>query len=172
MKQINFLTAMPRSGTTLLGALVNHSHLGVSPHSLVVEMVYQIYKLKKDEKYFNFPNKESFYNVLKNIIPNYYSNTNYDFILDKGPWGTPFNLDMLKEIQEERKFVILYRKPLECLASFMRFFKHDLENQSNFYMSEEGAIGKNLLSIRNIIDQQEAYIIINYDDLVSDPQTK
>ncbi len=58
MKQINFLTALPRSGTTLLGALVNHSHLGVSPHSLVIEMIYQIYKLKEDEKYFNFPNSE------------------------------------------------------------------------------------------------------------------
>lgn len=172
MKQINFLTALPRSGTTLLGALVNHSHLGVSPHSLVIEMIYQIYKLKEDEKYFNFPNSESYYNVLREIIPNYYSNTDYTYVLDKGPWGTPYNLNILREIHPNRKFVILYRSPLECLASFMRFYRDDIENQSNFYMSEDGAIGKNLMSIRNIINSNEDYILINYNDLINEPQLK
>lgn len=172
MKQINFLTALPRSGTTLLGALVNHSNLGVSPHSLVIEMVYQIYKLKENEKYLNFPNPESYYNVLRKIIPSYYSNTSYTHILDKGPWGTPYNLNILKEIHPNRKFVILYRSPLECLASFMRFFRDDVENQCHFYMSNDGAIGKNLMSIRNIVNSQEDYIFINYNDLITEPQLK
>ena len=170
MKHINYLTALPRSGTTLLGGLVNHSDLGVSPHSLLIEMVYNIYRLKDDEKYKNFPNKKAFLNVCKNIIKNYYEKTKYKYILDKGPWGTPYNLKMLSKIQEKRKFVILYRNPLECLASFCKFFKNDMEEQAHFYMSEQGAIGKNLLSIRNIIDQQEDFIIIYYEHLVEHPQ--
>ena len=36
-------------------------------------------------------------------------------------------------------------------------------------MSPQGMIGKNLWSIKNIIDQKENYIITNYDDLVNNP---
>ena len=170
MKHINFLAALPRSGTTLLGGLVNHSHLGVSPHSLLIEMIYNVYKLKDDEKYKNFPNEDSFLNVCKNITYNYYEKSKYKYILDKGPWGTPYNLEMLKKLQKNRKFVILYRNPLECLASFCKFLKNNIEEEAHFYMSDQGAIGKNLLSIRNIIDQQENFIIIYYEHFIKYPQ--
>ena len=57
---------------------------------------------------------------LNQLFDTYYFDINTNVILDRAPWGTPWNLDILKTIFKKRKFVILYRPPLECLASLIK----------------------------------------------------
>jgi hypothetical protein len=80
---------------------------------------------------------------------------------------------MLKFIFEERKFVILVRPVLECLASLVKAKNNNqsLEDYCNFVMDKNrGILGKNIYSIQNIIKQKEDYIIITYDDFIKDTQ--
>jgi hypothetical protein len=59
---------------------------------------------------------------------------------------------------------------LECLASFIKIEKPiNLETRCNELMSDEGMIGKNLWSIKNLIKEKENHIIIHYKDFIKNP---
>jgi len=89
----------------------------------------------------------------------------------RGAWGTPANLNVLKSIINKPKFIILYRPVLECLASFIKIENpKNIEERCHELMNEDGMIGKNLWSIKNILKNNENYIIINYLDLINSPK--
>jgi hypothetical protein len=78
---------------------------------------------------------------------------------------------LLKQIFTKRKFIILIRPILECLASFIRAEKpKNIEERCDILMSHNGMLGGNILSIQNLIKQKEDYIIITYDDFIKDTQ--
>jgi len=171
MKEIFFLTGLPRSGNTLLGSIINQNpKINLTANTILTDVIYQLYLLKDYKIYKNFPDKESLNNIIKNVFNNYYKDWNVDNIIDRGSWGTPLNLELLKSIIKKPKFIILYRPVLECLASFIKIEKStDIENSCHQLMNDDGIIGKSLWSIKNIIKEKEDYIIINYKDLVNKP---
>jgi hypothetical protein len=168
MNNIYFLCSLPRAGNTLLGSIVNQSqYVKLTANTILTDVIYQLQLIKDIQIYKNFPDEKSLNNIIKNVFNNYYQNWKVDNIIDRGPWGTPFNLECLKSIIKKPKFIILYRPVLECLASFMKIEKPiNLETRCHQLMSEEGILGKNLWSIKNIIKEKENYIIINYLDLI------
>jgi hypothetical protein len=168
MKHIYFLTSMPRSGNTLLGSILNQNKkISVTSNSILPEIIFKLHKLKDCEIFCNFPDVASLNNVIKNVFNNYYKDWKHGYIIDRGPWGTPFNLSCLKSIIKKPKFVILYRPVLECLASFIKIEKPiDIEKRCVDLMDMNGAIGKSLWSINNIIKEKEDYIIIHYKDFI------
>jgi sulfotransferase len=174
MKEYYFLSGMPRSGNTLLGSIINQNpNLNLTANTIVSDIVYQLSLLKGGEIYQNFPDENSLNNVIKNVFNNYYQNWKAKFIIDRGVWGTPGNLEVLKLIIKKPKFIILYRPVLECLASFIKIEKPtNVEKRCEYLMEEYGMIGKSLLSIKNIIKEKEDYIIINYLDLVKNPSNE
>jgi|TARA_R110000744_G_scaffold101777_1_gene196117 hypothetical protein len=168
---VDFLCSLPRAGNTLLGSIINQNkNLNVTANTILADIIYQLHLLKKNEIFLNFPDEKSLNNVIKNSFNNYYKDWEAEFIIDRGPWGTPDNLKILKSIIKNPKFIILNRPPLECLASYIQIEQpKNIEERCNQLMSPQGMIGKNLWSIKNIIDQKENYIITNYDDLVNNP---
>lgn len=171
MKEYYFLSGLPRSGNTLLGAILNQNpKINLTANTIVTDALYQLYLLKDYEIYKNFPDKQSLNNVIKNVFNNYYKDWKAKFIIDRGVWGTPINLHLLKLIMKKPKFIILYRSVLECLASFIKIEKpNNVEERCYQLMATDGIIGKSLWSIKNLIKQKENYIIINYLDLVNKP---
>jgi len=169
MKEYYFLTGLPRSGNTLLGSIINQNpKLNLTANTIVTDILYQLYLLKDYQIYKNFPDEKSLDNVIKNVFNNYYKDWKAKFIIDRGSWGTPANLQLLKSIIRKPKFIILYRPVLECLASFIKIEKPiNIESRCQELMSIYGMIGKNLWSIKNIIKEKENYIIINYSELVN-----
>jgi len=172
MKNIFFLSALPRAGNTLLGSIINQNkNIQVTANSIVTDLLRETHKIKDFENYRNFPDENSFNSVFNNVINNYYSKWKANFIIDRGPWGTPANLFLLKQIIKNPKFVLLKRPVLECLASYIKLEKPvDIENRCFELMSNTGMIGKNMWSVKNIIEQKENYILIDYIDLVKDPK--
>jgi hypothetical protein len=168
-KKICFLCSLPRAGNTLLGALVNQNkNLNITANSILPDIIYQLNILKENLIFKNFPDKNSLDNVINNVFDNYYKNWKANYIIDRGPWGTPENLFNLKKIKNKPKFIILYRPIIECLASFIKIEKPiNVKERCHQLMQEEGMIGKSLWSIKNIIKQKENYIIINYLDLIN-----
>ena len=171
MKEYYFLTGLPRSGNTLLGSIINQNpKLSLTANSILTDVIYQLDLIKNYKIYKNFPDQNSFNNIIKNVFNNYYKDWKAEYIIDRAPWGTPGNLSLLKSIIKKPKFIILYRPVLECLASFIKIEKPiNVEEKCHELMNENSIIGKNLFSIKNIIKEKEDYIIINYLDLINKP---
>jgi sulfotransferase len=171
MKEIYFLTGLPRSGNTLLGSIINQNpNLNLTANSILTDIIYQLYLLKNSIVFNNFPDHDSLDNVIKNVFNNYYKNWKAKFIIDRSVWGTPANLKLLKSIVKKPKFIILYRPILECLASFIKIEKpSNVREKCHELMQEEGMIGKSLWSIKNIIKEKENYIVIKYSNLIKTP---
>ena len=171
MNKIYFLCGLPRAGNTLLGSIINQSkNVKITANTILTDVIYQLHLLKDYQIYKNFPDEKSLNNVIKNIFNNYYKDWKAKYIIDRGSWGTPANLYLLKSIIKKPKFIILYRPVLDCLASFIKIEKPiNVELRCNELMSNNGIIGKNLWSIKNIIKEKEDYIIINYLNLINKP---
>lgn len=171
-KNLFFLCGLPRSGNTLLGSIINQNpKLNVTANTILIDVVYSLYLLKENNIYKNFSDNKSLDNIIKNAFNNYYKNWKANFIIDRGPWGTPDNLNVLKAIVNKPKFIILYRPVLECLASFIKIESpKNIEERCRELMNEDGIIGKNLWSIKNILKNNENYIIVNYLDLINNPK--
>ena len=171
MKEYFFLSGLPRSGNTLLGSIINQNpRFNLTANSILTDVIYQLDLIKNYSIYKNFPDKNSFNNIIKNVFNNYYKGWKAKYILDRAPWGTPGNLILLKSIIKKPKFIILYRPVLECLASFIKIQKPtNIEGSCHELMSDNGIIEKNLFSIKNIIKEKEDHIIINYIDLIKKP---
>jgi hypothetical protein len=171
MKEYYFLSSLPRAGNTLLGSIINQSQsVKLTANTILTDVIYQLQLLKDNEIYKNFPDEQSLNNIINNVFNNYYKEWNVDNIIDRGAWGTPYNLECLKSIIKKPKFIILYRPVLECLASFIKIEKPtNVEERCHQLMSEEGVIGKYLWSIKNIIKEKENYIIIHYKNFIKNP---
>jgi len=172
MKNIYFLCGMPRAGNTLLGSLINQNpKLNLTANTILADVIYQIELCKELNIFKNFPDHKSLDNVISNVFKNYYEQWVSDNIIDRGPWGTPANLNLIKKIFNRPKFIILYRPVLECLSSFIK-----IEKSKNIYsrceelMDLNGIIGKNLWSIKNIIVEKEDFLLINYKDLIKNTE--
>jgi hypothetical protein len=171
MKEYYFLTGLPRSGNTLLGSIINqNNNISLTANTILTGVIYQLYLLTDSEIARNFPDKKSFNNIIKNVFNNYYKHWKAKYIIDRGTWGTPTNLYLLKSIIKKPKFIILYRPVLECLASFIKIEKPiNVEEKCHQLMNSNGMIGKSLWSVKNIIKEKEDYITINYSDLINKP---
>jgi sulfotransferase len=167
-KNIYFLCGLPRSGNTLLGAIINQNkNVNLTANSILPGIIYDLHFNKNSENYKNFPDEKSLNNIILNIFGNYFCDWNANNIIVRGPWGTPTNLLLLKQIIKKPKFIILYRPVLECLASFIKIEKPaNIESRCYQLMHYDGMIGKNLWSIKNIIKEKENFILINYKDFV------
>jgi hypothetical protein len=169
MREYYFLCSLPRAGNTLLGSILNKSKdIRLTANSILPEIIYQLYLIKKDQLFTNFPDHKSYNNIVNNVFNNYYQEWNVNNIITRGTWGTPVNLQLLKSIIKKPKFIILYRPVLECLASFIKIEKPiDVELRCNQLLNKEDIIGKSLWSIKNIIEKKEDHIVINYNNLIN-----
>ena len=171
MKEYYFLSGLPRSGNTLLGAIINQNpKINLTSNTILTDVLHQLSLIKDYQIYKNFPDEKSLDNIIKNTFNNYYKDWKANYIIDRGVWGTPANLKLLKLIIKKPKFIIFYRPVLECLASFVKIEKPiNVETRCNELMNNDGMIGKSLWSIKNLIKEKEDHIIINYSKLISHP---
>ena len=124
-KQFFFLSGFMRCGNNLLTSIINQNpEVCITPNSIVPEMLYQMYKLQDSYLFKEQKDQKSFDSSLKNIMTGYYSNWKQKYIIERGPWGTPFNYEALKELgMLPSKFIFLVRPTKEILASFVRAVK-------------------------------------------------
>lgn len=174
-KKYFFLSGFMRCGNNLLTSIINQNpEVCITPNSIVPEMLYQMYKLQDTSLFKEQKDQKSFDNSLKNIMTGYYSEWKQNYIIERAPWGTPFNHQALKELGLlPSKFVFLVRPVKEILASFVKAVKPgDVVAFCKFLMDEGGPIGKSLIAYNNILkkEKRKNIMIINYHDLCSDPQ--
>jgi hypothetical protein len=90
MKEIYFLSGMPRSGNTLLGSLINQNEeITVTGSSIVCSILYSI-SLLKEEMAFSKWLTNYLHNNVKGRIKSYYQTQADMFILNYG-WETKYD---------------------------------------------------------------------------------
>ena len=121
-----FDCGLPRSGSTLLTAILNQNpqiHAGtLSP---VFEVMYYTDEILQGEQAQAFPKPEVFHKMVKDGIISYYSDRDEPIVIDKcRAW--PAHIDMLKKyVTDDPKIICTVRHPLDILASFITLFHKD-----------------------------------------------
>lgn len=195
-KKYFFLAGLPRSGNTLLSSILNQNpDIQVSANSLVSEIFYYGVSLQFNEVFQNFPDYNSLESYLRSIFDSYYKNWDAKYIIDRGPWGTENNLNVLENLFGDNiKIICTVRDINEILASFIKlnpkwidekikdeynsgmrhnnFYKSDVEIKCEVLMSSTGQIDKNLCSLSNLLQpENKKYLhLIEYNDLVENPK--
>ena len=166
MKQYYFLCGLPRCGNTLFASILNqNTNICVTANSIIPTVFNAIKPVYNEKEFLTFPNYSSLDNIVKNLFNNYYDNFEADVIVDRGPWGTPANLEFLKAQNLNTKFIVLKRPILEILASFIKIENSkNIEQRCEELMSDNGMIGKYYWSYKNLI-KTESTLVIEYIDL-------
>ena len=186
-----FDCGLPRSGSTLLTALLNQNpkiHAGtLSP---VFELMYYSRELlNKGEQAKAFPKPKVFQEIVTNNIINYYSDVKNEVVIDKcRAW--PAHIDMLKKyVTNNPKLICTVRHPLDILASFITLFHKDGtlnfidkamteqkisitdDNRCHYMMNPGGIVWESMNALATAFRQKQQHHIhfIQYDDLVSNP---
>jgi len=181
-KQIYFLCAMPRSGNTLFTSLMNQNpDLVVTPNSITLEIMKELFLLKRDDTFQNFPDEQSLNNVMDEVYNLYYKDWNYKIIIDRGPVCTSANLMVMKKhFKKPIRCIVLVRDLLDVLASYIKWFENEpsafpnqyttLDEKLSKIMHKSGAVAKGLMSIQYLLKHPEMAVFIKYDDLVINPE--
>lgn len=183
-KQLFFLIGYPRSGNTLLASILNQNpNIACSGNSITLEMAARLYLLKQDITFKNFPDHQSYDNVLNSIFDLYYSDWPQKIIIDRGPVTTPGNMEMMKKhFGTNFKCIVLLRDLKEVLASYIKWFTNQpdafvnkeagntLEDKLHYLMKPAGAIYKQGLAIQNSYLYKDICHYIKYDDLVTNTE--
>ena len=189
--KFHFDCGLPRSGSTLLTALLNQNpqiHAGtLSP---VFEVMYYTNDRLQGEQAQAFPKPEVFRRMVSNVITEYYSDRDEEVIVDKcRAW--PAHIDMIKQyITPDPKIICTVRHPLDILASFITLFHKDGglnfidkamlkqgmfitdDARCHFMMNPGGIVWESMNALATAFRQNQTQHIhfVQYDDLVSDPK--
>jgi len=185
-RKLFFLVALPRSGNTLFASIINQNpNLVCTANSITLEIMKDLYLLKKTEVFQNFPDHKSLDNVLDNVFTNYYQQWPQRIIIDRGPVmtsGNPGNFELMqKHFKPGFKCFVLLRDLMDVFASYMQWYtenpdsfvnklgKNDEEKLLSL-MNKDGAIVKEIKSIQTAYKYPKMCHFIKYDDMVTNPE--
>ena len=183
-KKLFFLVAMPRSGNTLFASIINQNpNVVCTANSITLEIMKDVFLLKKTDVFQNYPDHRSLNNVLNNVFDNYYKHWSQEYIIDRNPVMTKNNFQLMqKHYKRPFKCVVLLRDLMDVLASYMRWYTENPDAFPNKYnckndeeklsmiMNKKGAIAKNLEAIKNAYNYPDICYFVKYNDLVAQPQ--
>ena len=155
--------------------------LVVTPNSITLEIMKELFLLKGIDTFKNFPDEQSLNNVMDEVYNLYYKHWNYKIIIDRGPVCTPANLRVMKKhFKQPIRCVVILRDLLDVLASYIKWFETEptsfinqyktLDEKLSLIMNKNGAVAKELMSIQYLLQHPEMAVFIKYDDFVINPE--
>jgi sulfotransferase len=196
-KTYHFMAGLPRSGSTVLSALLNQNpQVYASPQTDLVGMLYELEsKIPNYESYKAGLFYDGYMAVMKNVATNFYSKIDKPIIIDKNRgWGTPYNFTELSPyVNPDGKVILTMRPILEVLASFVKVAKES-EKVTNYLaylnqnlwvsnyrdqtdamvenlMQPNGEIDRAIFSIANLLkNHRDRVYVVWFDDLTENPE--
>jgi sulfotransferase len=190
-KQYYLLTGMPRSGNTLLSAILNQNpKFYSSPLSPLSEQLFQIESsLSSETGLRNQENSKRTIDTLNKYTDIFYSDVNKEIIFDRQKnWTTPKNMELVtKYINPKPKIIFTVRDYLEVIASTAILSGDIIEkeiNSMNLYISHgmnkydkiaeyvsalNMAMDMTMLSLRTALSKEyrDFVYFVEYTDLVN-----
>jgi hypothetical protein len=196
MKEYFYISGLPRSGNTLLSTILNENpNIHATGHSFVPDLFFSIKNIEHNsDRFKSYPCHNNLKNVYKNIVPNYYEDHNVKYIIERGDWITPYNINVLKQIAPNKiKIVILIRDVLEIIKSFLKLcqdnpefyinkqyncldhttlFTDEIETKVDLIMAKDNYVNTILFSIHQLRKNNllKDFLLIDYNDLVNKPE--
>jgi len=181
MKQFVALSGLPRSGSTLLSALLDQNpDIHAEGNSAVCQLMWDLSqscqlacKEQLDATYrFTTP-----YDLISQIPQIYYKDTTKPIVIDKcRSWTIPANVDLLNRfVSKDTKVIVLIRPIHEIVQSFVNLRKENkwLGNLEDGLLNPGSEpIMRSLNGVRWARENNEnnMFIFITYDELVNDTQ--
>jgi sulfotransferase len=198
IEKIYFMAGMPRSGSTLLGAILNQNPRFYSePSSPMLEISRSIPQIfAKSEHFHAFPKQKNALAVSQAAFQAYYHDAEKPVIIDKNR-GWPTQIRGLEQcITSKAKILCPVRNVDEILASFLKiarenpfnpesgrlnFIDQSLvmlnmpvndESRCEFLMSEKGLIGQSAMALQQALKDNfgDRLHFIEYNNLVLNPK--
>lgn len=196
MKKYYFLSGLPRSGNTLLSAILNQNpKIYSSPLSPVKDILLNYDNLfKTEENFLREENQKKLTEFGNNIIENYYKDINNSIIIDRAKgWGLPDYFNLIKKyITPSPKVIFTVRPVIEILTSFINIlpensyidqemeekfwwnknFLNKNDNRCDYLMRPYGQIDNLLFSLNNLLNLENIknVCLIEYNDIIKDPE--
>lgn len=198
MQRIRFMAGLPRSGTTLLGAIMSqNSTVYVSPQSDLTEHLRRTHQegMKGEDVRLGVL-QEQHQSLLRGVIPAFYADTPQEVVIDKSRrWGAPYYLRLLAAIMPEQPRILCPVRPLsEVVASFVRkaqanpetnyidrqmiaedflpYWRKPIDDaRVDWLLQPGGMLDTALLSVSSAYRDDTAHLfhVFTYADLVADP---
>jgi hypothetical protein len=191
MKTYYFDCGLPRSGSTLLGSLLNQNpQIHAGPLSPVFEVMYYTRDRLQGEQAQAHPKPKLFKKMVGTLIDTYYEDVSKPVVVDRcRAW--PAHIDLIKEyITPDPKILCTVRHPLDILASFIDLINNSRsvsfidkallqqgmfitnDTRCHFMMNPGGIVWESMNALATAFrnNQTQHIHFIQYDDLVSDPK--
>lgn len=196
-KTYYFMAGLPRSGSTLLSAILNQNpRIHSGPSSPVTSIMLTLENaIANDELFIAYPKMEQAGEIISSVIKHYYSDVDKPVIIDKnrswvnrmhyipGYFGTePKIICPVRNIDEIlASFISMHRRnPIESNGK-INFIDEMLvktntpltdDNRCEFLASPNGILGQSMAGIRQAImeGRQRQIHFVEYNELVNNPQ--
>lgn len=176
-KKLYFLSGLPRSGSTVLAAILNqHPDMYVSPTSGLLDVMGAVC--------FSWENnpttkaqgkgKDEVYAMLRSLVDTKYEQIEKPIILDKSRgWPEPNIMKTMEAVLGERpKIIATVRNIPDCAASFVRIAKpQDVKTFLRTSSLISGTLKSSYITLKNGFDAEPQNIcFVDYDKLMDNPQ--
>jgi sulfotransferase len=195
-KTYHFMAGLPRSGSTVLSAILNQNpEIYASPQTDLIGMLYNLEnEIRNYESFQAGLLHQGYASVMHSIKDTFYSHIDKPIIIDKNRgWGTPYNWEHMSPYVSQNGKVILTMRPiLEVLASFVKISKESQKVTQRLhylnpnlwvsnYRDETDALVENLMqpngeldraifSVANLLkNHRDRVHIVWFDDLLDSP---
>jgi hypothetical protein len=182
MKNIYFLSGLPRSGSTVLAAILNqHPSVHATATSGLLDILIGTLKAWNDSLNIKAsqPDKEAnaleIQRILRGVCEEKYSTINKPIILDKARgWSSDINIPtMAKVLGHKPKIIATVRNIPDVVASFVRVAKPEDKYK---FLRESDLIDHVRESYKSLLTglrfAPECILIVDYDDLIRDPKSQ
>lgn len=194
-KTFFFMAGLPRSGSTLLSAILNQNpDIYVTPSADTTHLILSLFKTSQSsETYHAGFAPEGYHNIMAKLPEAFYEHINKPYIIDKNRnWGTPENIEIAELFSDNVKIIATVRPILEVLTSFINLadknpnnfidrmvgdypvslFRPKNDARCDAMMAANHHIEANILSIASSLDpkHKEKFHFVAYADLVSKPK--
>ena len=193
-KTYHFLAGLPRSGNTLLSAILNQNpEIYSTPLSPIPTLMWNYTSSCNymEQVIRNKENETRAMNQLLSFFNTFYKDVDKPVIIEREKdWGTPPNLDLIKKyVTPSPKIIMTVRDILEIIASFIAmdaeyikretgdsgFFINNYRSaedaMAEYIMRPNGDIDKSLLSLSSAFypENKGMFHIVEYNDIVLRP---
>jgi len=177
-KTLHFLSGIPRSGSTVLAAILNQNPMThVSTTSGLVHALDGLANTWHSAGLLNEndPERKKLAQTMRGAIDAFYDDTDKPVIIDKGRgWPIPIIMSAMTQVLNTKpKIIATVRSVPDCMASFVRVAKP--ENLDEFMYS--GQLADHLKAAYISLQEgyeydKECFCIVEYDNLLADPKAQ
>jgi len=177
MKQFVALSGLPRTGSTLLAAILSQNpEIHAEGSSAVCQLMWDMQQSVVNSEQIKANNKDVLDALVKQIPYTYYADVVKPIVVDKcRSWTLPSNMQMLNRyFNNAPKVIVLVRPLVEIVASFVSLRKENGWTDLEVGLLENGSepIMRSLAGVEWARKNNNGeFLFVTYDEIVSDTQS-